>query len=139
MAFSEETEAKLIRRPDAPDHYMRVKPVDKLVLITLGDTVLAQSSAALRVIEVGKDIYDPVFYIRPSDLIAELRKEDKSTHCPLKGDATYYSSKFAEMDGWAEDIAWSYDDPLDFAEIIKGYVAFDASRVAITEAPHPQG
>ena len=51
-----------------------------------------------------------------------LEKSVSSTHCPWKGDASYYS---IVVDGDRHsDAAWYYPDPYDAAKEIKGYVAF---------------
>ncbi|MEM9810390.1 MAG: DUF427 domain-containing protein [Pseudomonadota bacterium] len=135
MILSKDAEASLVRRPDEPGHFMRIKPLERLVIVTLDDTLLAQTVAAKRVLEVGGDLYDPVLYIPRKDVKAAFKKNDKTTHCPLKGEASYFSAK--EITGtWADEIAWSYETPLDFASEIKGLIAFDTNRVAITEAPN---
>ena len=120
-----------IHNPAEPRHFMRVKSVKGRARIRLGDTVLAESGRALRVLEVGRDVYDPVIYFPPGDVTAELRERDKQTHCPLKGDCRYFD---ADIPG-AEEIAWSYRDTLDFAVILKDLIAFDAGRVTIEESP----
>ncbi|MEL6977333.1 MAG: DUF427 domain-containing protein [Pseudomonadota bacterium] len=116
-----------IHNPNEPRHFMRAKPVPRLVRITRGDVVLAESRNALRVTEVAGDILDPVFYLPPADVRAALDAvPGKTTHCPLKGDASYLA-----LDG--ETIAWRYDRPLDFADVIAGHIAFYGDEVAITE------
>ncbi|MGB1026497.1 MAG: hypothetical protein ACPGYL_08080, partial [Rhodospirillaceae bacterium] len=52
-----------IHNPDEPRHFMRVKPVPRTVRVHRNGMTLAESQAALRVTEVGRDIYDPVFYL----------------------------------------------------------------------------
>ncbi|MEM7516525.1 MAG: DUF427 domain-containing protein, partial [Planctomycetota bacterium] len=87
MALSSDAEAKLVRRPDAPGRFMRIRPVEKRVRILIGDEELASTTGAKRIIEHGRDLYEPVLYIPRVDVTANLTKRDKSTHCPLKGDA----------------------------------------------------
>ena len=56
-----------------------------------------------------------------------LAASDKSTHCPHKGDATYYSF---DADGKkTENIAWSYENPLEQAPPMKEYLSFDLGKV----------
>lgn len=51
-----------------------------------------------------------------------LRPSSTSTHCPWKGDASYYS---IEVDGQVNsDAAWYYPTPLPAAVEITGRVAF---------------
>jgi uncharacterized protein (DUF427 family) len=62
-------------------------------------------------------------YFPPDDVRTELLEPSaKSTYCPWKGDASYYS--VAVGDRRNEDAAWYYAEPFDAAAAIKGYVAF---------------
>ena len=123
-----------IRRPDAPDHYMVLRPINRRIVIRLSDgTRLAESTRATRLMEVGKTLYDPVVYLPKQDLTADLEKQDNTTHCPLKGDATYFSYRRAgEV---LPSLAWSYDTPLDFAQDIVGLIAFYSDKVLVEEHP----
>jgi uncharacterized protein (DUF427 family) len=65
------------------------------------------------------------------------------THCPWKGDASYYS---VEVDGSTNtDAAWYYPEPYDAASVIKDYVAFWRGVEVSTEpsdgtpGPNPPG
>ena len=53
--------------------------------------------------------------------------EARVTHCPFKGDATYW----ALAEG-GEAIAWSYAEPYPEVAAIKDHVAFDQDRVDVT-------
>ncbi len=91
--------------------------------------VLGESSNAL---ELSEGSYDPVIYFPRSDIaMAFMEKSDKVTHCPHKGDATYYG--IAGKSGLIADAAWSYETPKDGMEAIAGYLAFDVSRTAVEE------
>jgi hypothetical protein len=72
-----------IHNPDEPRHFMRIKPMPGLVRILYKGRVLAESSRALRLLEAGKDIYDPTIYLPASDLRAALSPGEKRTYCPL--------------------------------------------------------
>ena len=51
-----------------------------------------------------------------------LKSSDTHTHCPWKGDASYYS---IEVDGEInKDAAWYYPKTSHAAKPIEGYVAF---------------
>jgi uncharacterized protein (DUF427 family) len=119
---------KTIHRRNAPEHFMRIKPVAGKIKIERNGQVLAASSRALRLTEMGHDLYDPVFYIPKSDVSAELvTVPGKTTHCPLKGDACYFT-----LDE-EEPIAWSYDRPMDYSEEIRDFIAFYGNKVTISE------
>jgi hypothetical protein len=51
-----------------------------------------------------------------------LEPSTGSTHCPWKGDASYYH--VAVGGTCNEDAAWYYPNPYDAASAIKGYIAF---------------
>jgi len=60
----------------------------------------------------------------PLDAVKQdlLRPSATTSHCPWKGEASYYS---IEADGAVnKDAAWYYADPLPAAAQIKGRVAF---------------
>ncbi|MFX6972985.1 DUF427 domain-containing protein, partial [Acinetobacter baumannii] len=59
----------------------------------------------------------PVYYIPREDVaMSELEPSPTRTHCPYKGDASYFGTR----DGAAKDVAWSYEDPFDHMPAIKG-------------------
>lgn len=124
-----------IHNPAEPRHFMRVKPVARRIVIRLGDEVLAETTRAVRVLEVGRDIYDPVCYLPASDISATLRRNEHTTHCPLKGDAAYFDL----VDGAGEiqqaGIAWSYPEPFGFSTDLAGLIAFYPQFVTQEDAP----
>lgn len=116
-----------IYNPSNPKHFMRLLPIAARVTITAGSDILAESTAALHLIEAGKDLYAPVVYVPKADLTAALTPiPEMTTHCPLKGDAHYFRLKDEE-----EPIAWIYDETLPFADALKDHAAFYANRVII--------
>jgi uncharacterized protein (DUF427 family) len=124
-----------IHNPQDARHFMRVKPVPGRVRILLEGEVVADSERALRVLEAGRDIYDPVLYIPRADVRAQLIPIDRKTHCPIKGDCSYYDVRTADGATRAAELAWCYHDVLDFAAALKDLIAFDRSRVVIEEHP----
>jgi uncharacterized protein (DUF427 family) len=79
------------------------------------DTIVADSDAT-RVVE-GNHYFPPDSVNR-----GYLTDSQTTTHCPWKGDASYYT---LEIDGATnEDAAWYYPTPKDAAAETKGYVAF---------------
>ena len=59
-----------------------------------------------------------------------LRRSRHKTHCPFKGDASYWSLSVEEKT--VENAVWSYEKPIEEAESIKGYVAFYMDRLDTT-------
>ena len=126
---------EMIHRPDEPRHMMRVKPLDRPLRVQLGDQIVAESRRALQVIEIGRDVYDPVYYVPVDDVRADLQATEKSTHCPLKGDTTYYDVQARNTDQPLRNGAWAYTSPLPFANELKDHAAFDASSFSVTLMP----
>ncbi|WP_419910907.1 DUF427 domain-containing protein [Hoeflea sp.] len=121
-----------IHNPSHPQHFMQVDKMDQKVCVSFGDIRLAETGRALRLLEVGRRIYQPQYYIPREDVPVNLVKTEKSTRCPLKGQASYFSIVDETGEELAAEIGWSYEEPFDFAELISGYIAFDPRRVTIT-------
>lgn len=119
-------EEDAIRNPANPHHFMILKPVAQRVRVFRHERLIADTADAVCLIEFGRKAYDPVIYVPPGALTASLDKIDKTSHCPLKGDATYYA-----LDG--EEIGWAYHAPFGFAAKIANLHAFWASKVRIEQ------
>lgn len=105
-----------------------VEPAGGVVSIRAGGAVIAETSAAL-VLREGS--YPPVYYLPRDDAgIAFLDVSDTRTVCPHKGTATHYD--LIVKSGTIRDAAWSYDAPVDGAEAIAGYIAYDAEKVTVS-------
>ena len=79
------------------------------------DTVIAESDETI--------VVEGNHYFPPSSVRQELLSDSSThSHCPWKGDASYYS---LSVDGAKNaDAAWFYPNPKDAAAEIKDYVAF---------------
>ncbi|POF28572.1 DUF427 domain-containing protein [Roseibium marinum] len=115
-----------IRNPDNPAHLMVIKDISRRIRIYAGDTLLADSTGAIRVIEIGKSVYDPVVYVPETDLTADFGEMDRSTHCPIKGDASYVSFG-------GEEIGWVYRTPIPMADRLAAHYAFWPKKVRLVE------
>ena len=54
--------------------------------------------------------------------MAFLDQTEKTSHCPHKGDASYFS--IITKNGSIENVAWSYEAPQESVAKIKGHLAF---------------
>ncbi len=91
--------------------------------VRAGGAILVESKNALALAEGS---YDEVIYFPREDIAMALMDEtDKHTHCPHKGDATYFS--LVTKSKTLENAAWSYEAPLDAVDAIRRHVAFYAS------------
>ena len=95
--------------------------------ISANGTNLGVSRNVLRMTE---GTYPPVLYVPQADLdMALFTTTDKSTHCPHKGDASYFT-----VSG-LENVGWCYETPLDDVSVIKNHIAFYADRVSVEKQP----
>ena len=106
--------------------YIEIKPEQGRVRVTLRGEVIADTADALALKEGS---YPVVYYIPRKDVkMDRLARTAHSTHCPHKGDASYFSIK----DG-PDNAVWSYEQPKDQVAAIKGHVAFYPSKVDAIE------
>jgi uncharacterized protein (DUF427 family) len=93
--------------------------------VVFGEEVVADSLHPMLLHESGSQ---PVYYFPPEDVRHDLLEASKtSTHCPKKGDASYYSIRAGGR--VAADAAWFYPDPLPGAPPLGGLIAFYWDRV----------
>lgn len=122
-----------IHNPAEPRHFMRLRPVGGRARALRDGVVLADSVEAMHLLEAGKDLYAPLVYFPEAAVTAPLRRNDKSTHCPLKGDAAYFDLLDGAGKVAVENVAWTYSEPFDFAEGLKGLFAFYPQHVTMEE------
>jgi uncharacterized protein (DUF427 family) len=72
--------------------------------------------------------YLPVYYFPESDVRMDLLEPSaRTTHCPHKGDASYWTLRVG--DHVEEDVAWSYSEPLEPVAFMAGYLSFYWDRI----------
>ncbi len=116
-----------------PDHPITITHAGSHVVVRKGDAVIARTDQALALAEAS---YPLVYYIPRADVDMErLEASDRTSFCPFKGDATYFSIKTRE--GVVDDAVWTYEDPFPACAEIAGHLAFYADKVSIEaiEAP----
>jgi uncharacterized protein (DUF427 family) len=107
------------------DHPVWTEPYPRRVRAFLDGVAVVDSSRALLLLEAR---HLPVYYFPPTDVRSDLLEPtDTSTHCPYKGDASYWSIRVG--DRVVRDAVWSYQDPLPGRTDIKGYLALYWNRV----------
>ena len=114
-----------------PDHPIDISPFGGRVRIRFAGETIADSAHALRLEEAS---YPPVFYVPRSDVHMEyLAPSGRVTHCPYKGDASYFSLVSGATR--ARDAVWSYESPFPAAAEIAGHLAFYPDKVEIEAVP----
>jgi uncharacterized protein (DUF427 family) len=84
-----------------------------------GETIIDSRHAKL----LHEQNHLPILYFPEHEVRTEfLEPTDHSTHCPFKGDASYWSARVG--DRVAENAVWSYPNPIEDASPIAGYLAF---------------
>ena len=112
-----------------PDHPITVQPSPRRVRVLFNGKVVADTSRALALAEAS---YPAVMYIPRADAnMSVFKPTDHQTHCPYKGDASYFT---LEVDGKsARNAVWSYVEPFPAVAAIKEYLAFYPDRVDAIE------
>ena len=119
--------------PMPAGHTITTEKVDGVVSARWEGQVIAESGDALLLREAS---LTPVFYFPMEDVRMDLLSPtEHRTHCPFKGDASYWS---IEVDGRrSDDIAWAYRDPLPGRSDLQGRIAFYADRLEALEVNSP--
>lgn len=101
-------------------NHITIRKAEGMWSVRAGGAVLGESSNAL---ELKEGDYPAVIYFPREDIaMAFLDSSDKSTHCPHKGDATYFS--VVTKSTTLENVVWSYENPSEGVARIKDYLAF---------------
>ena len=82
--------------------------------------MLGESQNALELVE--GDYPFVIYFPRDDIAMAFLDKTDKVTHCPHKGDASYFS--VVTKSQTLKNAVWSYENPNDCVAQIKDHLAF---------------
>jgi len=116
--------AKAMKLP-GPDHPITIEHNPRRVVVKVAGRTIADTKNALALKEAS---YPVVQYIPRKDVdMSLLERTERATHCPYKGDASYYS---IPVGGARTDNAvWSYETPYAAMAQIKDYVAFYPDRV----------
>jgi len=110
-----------------PEHTVRIVPFKGRVIVEAPEgQVLVDTNRALELREAS---YPPVYYVPRADTrMGRLSKTNHSSHCPFKGDASYFSiAGIAE----GENAVWSYEAPFDEVIAIREALAFYPDKVKL--------
>jgi uncharacterized protein (DUF427 family) len=108
-----------------PDHPITIESNPKRVVVRFGGRTIADSTHALTLREAS---YPPVQYIPREDVdMRALSRTAHTSHCPYKGDASYYS---IQVDGGeSSNAVWTYEAPFPAVSPIREHLAFYPNRV----------
>ena len=95
----------------APAHRLYFEPYPRRVRAVIGEEVVLDTVGAHLLHESN---HLPVLYVPLEDLRG-LEPSDHTTHCPFKGDASYF-----DLAG-VENAVWTYEEPIDAAAWLRGF------------------
>ncbi|WP_197373702.1 DUF427 domain-containing protein [Mycolicibacterium baixiangningiae] len=127
---------ELVHYPPNPYHRVDCRPTDRGLRVTVAGIVLVDTTHTVVVFETA---LAPVLYVDPADVRVDmLRPSATTSYCNYKGWATYWSAVVG--DAVADDVAWSYPDPLPESHSIAGFLSFDPARAEVlAELPAATG
>ena len=103
----------------------RVEPATNHIRIIHKGVVIADSSAALRVLETS---HPPAYYIPETDIRMDLLTPARArTFCEWKGQAHYYDLSI--NDNVVPGVAWTYPRPNKRYDKLTGHLAFYAQKL----------
>ncbi len=110
---------------ESPAHKILFEPDERRLRAFVGDTVVLDTTGANLLHETG---ILPVAYVPIADIDESLlERTETTTHCPFKGDASYWSLRVG--DDVREDAVWTYEEPVESAPWLKGFAALYFDRV----------
>ncbi|MFJ1744836.1 DUF427 domain-containing protein [Streptomyces sp. NPDC088116] len=105
----------------ATGHRITVEQGTEHVRVVRDGQVLADSRRPLLLRETGCPVR---YYLPPEDVRTDLlTPSESSTHCPFKGDASYWSLPDAP------DLVWAYPEPKSEVAQVKGHFCFYDTEV----------
>ncbi|WP_250456145.1 DUF427 domain-containing protein [Caballeronia sp. ATUFL_M2_KS44] len=123
--------SRTIKVPDA-SHPITIERNASRVVVTTGGTVIADTHDALTLREAS---YPAVLYIPRKDVdMTRLERTEHATYCPYKGECAYFSISSAGEQG--TNAVWTYEEPYEAVESIRGHLAFYPDRVDSIEEKH---
>jgi uncharacterized protein (DUF427 family) len=121
----------------APAHRILFEAYPRRMRALVGDRVVLDSVRARLLHETG---IPPRLYVPFEDLdAAVLERTTTTTHCPFKGDASYWTLRVG--DRVEADAVWAYEAPLPAAGWLAGYASlyWEKADAWLVESDHVHG
>ena len=101
------------------DHYLEFEYPSDQIEVWHEDILLASSSSAVLLKEIGGLGYPPTFYFEPADVSMDLiYKNQEFFFCYIKGESSFWSF-------YESDLAiWTYLETVEKAKPLEGKIAF---------------
>jgi len=108
----------------SPAHKILYQPDPRRLRAFVGDSVVLDTTGAHLLHETG---IRPVAYVPLADFDQNLlTPTDTTTHCPFKGDASYWTLTVG--DDARADAVWAYEQPLEESSWLRGHAALAFGR-----------
>jgi uncharacterized protein (DUF427 family) len=128
-----EEDEEVFGHPNDPYHRVDVRPSGRRVRVRVGGETIADTRRALFLFETG---HPTRYYLPQADIRTELLvPSQRSTVCPYKGRASYWSIKLGERS--IADAVWGYLEPVPECPRIKGLLCFYPEKVDAIEIDPP--
>jgi uncharacterized protein (DUF427 family) len=109
-------------------HQIEIRDEPRRIVVSVDGAEVATSSRTRVLEETG---LPPRYYFPRDDVHLELLDATPTeTVCPFKGQASYWTVRTSG--GEHRDLAWSYEEPIEAASRIAGYVCFYNERSDVT-------
>jgi len=116
-------------RLPGPDHPITITQNPRRVRVLADGVVIAETTRALTLKEAS---YPAVQYVPREDAnMGLLKRTERVTHCPYKGDASYFS--IVSNGKTLDNAIWTYETPFPAMTEISGHLAFYPDKVKIEE------
>ncbi len=103
-----------------PGYVVTFDPIPARVRVELAGETVGESVDARVMYELG---HAPVYYLPQADVRRELLEPtEHCTHCPYKGDASYWSVRVGAAS--VENAVWTYPQPYDEMAHLAGWLGF---------------
>ena len=113
---------------NSSNHEISATQTDWRVNVEFNGVTIADSSKSILLREGSMA---PVYYFPRDDVRMDLMRPSRhKTHCPFKGDASYWSLTVGEKS--LQNVVWSYEKPIDEVGSIKGLIAFYMDHLGAT-------
>ena len=105
-------------------HYAKTEASDQTYRVFFDNELILESSQAIKLDEHydGNDFPSVIYFPESAIEMLDTSESEFSTHCPIKGDATYRNFQTIE------NSIWCYREPYPQVCQIKGHYAFDQSK-----------
>ena len=113
---------------NSSNHEISATQTDCRVSVEFNGVTIAESSKAILFREGSMA---PVYYFPRDDVRMDLMRPSRhKTHCPFKGDASYWSLTVGEKS--LQNVVWSYENPIEEVVSIKSFIAFYMDHLGAT-------